>query len=92
MEDFDWKVQIKGSRNGGGWEVAIVRESFEHGKKSWGWCDEDLSDLDKCKKILIGTYCERHCSGRMIPGAMDVAILLAQVTLEKMRNGIRIDE
>lgn len=36
----DWKMCINGSDDYG-FEIAICRESFSHGFRSWGWDGED---------------------------------------------------
>ena len=37
----EWSVDVKGSRKSGSWEISVVRNSNEHGFKSYGWFDED---------------------------------------------------
>jgi hypothetical protein len=36
-----WIVVVKGNRERGGFEISIVRENNEHGRKSYGWFGAD---------------------------------------------------
>ncbi len=36
-----WLVDVKGDVNSESWEVAIVREDNVHGRRSWGWFDQN---------------------------------------------------
>ena len=84
MVKGEWKIQLKGGRNPkSGWEVSLVRLNNQHGQQSYGWCDSDISDYSKCKKILIGEYTPAHCSGVMVPEAMQASIELAERFLDE---------
>ncbi len=36
-----WLVQVFGVECSDSWEISIVREDNVHGRKSWGWFDEN---------------------------------------------------
>ncbi len=40
MQEDKWEVQIKGEKCGESFEISVIRESNEHGHRSWGWFDE----------------------------------------------------
>lgn len=35
-----WLVQVFGEKGSDSWEISVVREDNEHGRRSWGWYDE----------------------------------------------------
>lgn len=38
---MDFVVHVNGSPAQRCWEISLLRPSFEHGAKSWGWFGED---------------------------------------------------
>lgn len=36
-----WLTQVLGDPDSGSWEISVVREDNYHGRKSWGWIDEN---------------------------------------------------
>jgi hypothetical protein len=40
-----WIVHTKGGPRNTVWEIAVVKEDFEHGIKSYGWFDNDNKQL-----------------------------------------------
>lgn len=36
-----WVVDTKGGPGGSSWELTVLRDDNEHGKRSYGWYDED---------------------------------------------------
>lgn len=82
-----WIVHSKGGKDPStGWEVALVREDNDHGMRSYGWCDDDISDYSKCSKVLIGTYSPSHCAGSMVPEAFGAACYLASMILNRIEK------
>lgn len=36
-----WKVEVKGEKCSGSWEISVVHVDNQHGFDSWGWFDEN---------------------------------------------------
>jgi len=52
-----WLVQVYGYRCSTFWEISVVREDNEHGRKSWGWFDSRkflVSQSGPCRTPLTG--------------------------------------
>lgn len=71
-----WIPQVFGDPNGDRWEIAVVRESNEHGRKSWGWFDG--------RKLLI-SHSGGSCHWPLAPGLGPIMVELANTTA-KMLN------
>jgi len=63
-----WIPQIFGDPNGQAWEISVVLEDNEHGRKSWGWFGED--------KILI-SHNGGPCNWPLGPGLGSLMIEVA---------------
>jgi hypothetical protein len=86
----EWSIDVKGKR-GSDWEISLLRAGNDHGATSWGWCDDDISDVGECTKILVAQYQRCHVSGVQVPASFDVAMELAKVLVEKANNGEGVD-
>lgn len=69
MKDL-WKVNAKDGRKYGGYEISVVRTSFEHGFKSYGWfgkdkisiaCNRDGTVPDIVFEMLV-EVAQRYCN------------------------------
>lgn len=40
-----WIPQVFGNPDGESWEISVIREDNEHGRRSWGWFDQDKLNI-----------------------------------------------
>ena len=73
-----WLVQVKGEKCSGAWEISIVREDYELGRKSYGWFDE--------RKLLI-SHNGCHCKWPLAPIVWDKMIEVANTVCEHLNRG-----
>ena len=72
-----WLVQVFGRRESGRFEISIVRERNQHGRKSWGWFGAD--------KLLV-----THSGTGSVPMTQQIwdwQIAIANEVAEKL-NGV----
>lgn len=73
-----WIAQIKGNPNSSAWEISVVKKANEHGRRSWGWFDED--------KLLI-SHNGGPCEWPLAPGIGLLMIELAKKYADYLNNG-----
>lgn len=82
MSKNEWKVQIKGERCSGSWEISVVHIDNIHGQRSWGWINN--------KKLLVshnGSPCDWPICGFV----WDQQVLLAEKLCAKLNSGEDIE-
>lgn len=70
-----WVVNIKGEAGDKDFEISVLRDDNEHGKKSYGWFDES--------KLLIG-HNGGPCEWPVIPLVWDGLVHLAYFVVEEL--------
>lgn len=77
-----WKVQVKGKRCSGSWEISVVREDNLHGQLNWGWFDD--------RKLLIshnGGPCRWPIKGYVF----DQQVKIAEEVTGRLNSGQSLD-
>lgn len=64
-----WIAQVFGDPSSESFEISVVREDNEHGRKSWGWFDE--------RKLLISSS-GGPCRTKLAPGLAALMVELAE--------------
>ena len=73
----DWKVQIKGRRGSGSWEISVIRKDNKHGQESWGWFDKN--------KLLV-SHNGGPCSWPIVGYVWDANIEIAHELCWRLNN------
>jgi len=75
MSKAKWVVDVKGRAGSGPFEITVLRDNNEHGKRSYGWIGED--------KLLI-THNGGPCSWTLTPLVWDKVIKLAHEVADEL--------
>lgn len=82
MSEAKWVAQTKGDINSGSFEISVVRTDNEHGKRSWGWFDEN--------KLLI-SHNGGPCSWPLAPGLGPLMVTVAERYAMLLNAGVKLD-
>lgn len=77
-----WILQVLGDPDSSSWEISVVREDNEHGRKSRGCFDKN--------KLLI-SHNGGPCSWSLAPGLGGVMVKIAQDYAESLNSKETID-
>ena len=72
-----WVVDIKGKAESRSFEITVLRDDNEHGKRSYGWIDEN--------KLLI-SHNGGPCQWGLTPIVWDKMVKLAQETADELNE------
>lgn len=73
-----WLVQVFGEKCSGDWEISVVRDDNELGRKSWGWFGAE--------KMLV-SHNGGPCNWPVLPYVWDAQIKLAHDLCDKLNSG-----
>lgn len=73
-----WVPNVKGGPDKGSFEIAVLRESNEHGKRSYGWFDEN--------KLLI-SHNGGPCHWPVTQAVWDKLMKVAQEVANELNYG-----
>lgn len=79
----EWKVQIKGRRGSGSWEMSVVRKDNKHGQESWGWLGKD--------KLLI-SHNGGPCHDKICGYVWDANVEIAHEVCRRLNAGGSVSE
>ena len=82
IDDYKWKVQIKGERCSKSWEISVVRIDNALGQRSWGWFGED--------KLLV-SHNGGPCRWPICGLAFDAQIIIANEMCRRLNNNKSIE-
>lgn len=72
-----WEVQIKGEKCTGDFEITVIRQSNDHGHRSWGWMDDN--------KLLI-SHSGGPCTWPLTEKVWDKMIILANEVAKELNQ------
>jgi len=72
-----WVVDVKGHAGDKSFEISVLRDDNEHGKRSYGWFDDN--------KILI-THSGGPCHWPLTPMVWEKALILAQEVADELNQ------
>jgi len=73
-----WKVQKKGRKCSGSWEISVVRRDNQLGQDSWGWIGDN--------KLLV-SHNGGPCHWPIIPFVWDRQMEIAHELCAKLNSG-----
>lgn len=74
-----WEVQVKGEKCSDSWEISVVRSDNDHGKRSWGWFDDD--------KLLV-SHDGGPCNWPICEFVWDAQIEIANQLCDKLNTEV----
>lgn len=83
MSRSDWKVQVKGKKCSESFEISVVRESYELGKRSFGWFGND--------KLLI-SHNGGPCQWPLTEKVWNKMIQLAEDVVRELNSEEKADQ
>lgn len=81
MASDKWVVDIKGGAYSDAFEISLVRDSFKHGKSSYGWFGAD--------KLLV-SHSGGPCRNQVTKTVWDKLVQLAHDTAGEMNEALDI--
>lgn len=82
MSNQQWKVQVKGTRCSGDWEISVVHRENKHGQRSFGWIGDH--------KLLVG-HNGGPCRDSVCGFVWDRLIEVAEELCGRLNSGEDID-